>query len=238
MGLMGLTLLTTALFYLVFKIFLPFEEAQTGAFITGFVVGGSMLASAAFNYFSTTANGSSYLTLPASSFEKWLCAILIVGVLFPGIFLLLFRVLDLTIIHLYHSGLDPKDPFYREKYQAVNLFPFDGFVASKVYIMFLNSTALMLIGSLYFNKNNFIKCALIACILFIGGHFLNGGIAGLFFTSIDKALPYYAVFITVGKEFGKIMLPAYASKTVDFLLYIFPLTLWGVTWLRLKEKEF
>ncbi len=97
----------------------------------------------------------------------------------------------------------------------------------------------MLIGSLYFNKAAFIKVALIFCTLYIGGTFLNYLMAKSLFAEIDKALPYYCVFIPAGKDFGKVLLPGYASKAVDIgLLYIIPAILWLVTYIRLREKEF
>jgi hypothetical protein len=59
------------------------------------------------------------------------------------------------------------------------------------------------------------------------------------FDTVDRALPYYCVFIPVGKEFGKVLLPAYASAAVDIgLLYVVPAILWLVTYTRLREKEF
>ncbi|MGI8636650.1 MAG: hypothetical protein ACR2KZ_14735, partial [Segetibacter sp.] len=192
-----------------------------------------------FNYFTSNAGGSSYLTLPASHFEKWLCAVLITGVLFTTVFLAFYRIIDLTFVTMYHTALDPKSPFYKQMYEAVQVLPYDGFVASKTYMMFVNFTTAMLVGALYFNKAAFIKVSLIVCGLFIAGSYLNYYIAKAVFDNVDKALPYYAVFLTVGKEFGKVILPAYASKAVDIcILYIVPAVLLATSYIRLREKEF
>ncbi len=238
-GLTGLTLIFLLLMYAVCRYLINWDVAQNGSFMLGFVGGGSFLASFVINYFSSNASGSSYLTLPASHFEKWLCAILISGILFTIIFLVFYRIIDTTFVALYHRGLDPKGPFYKEMYEAVNTFPYDGFVALQTYKMYLNFAGAMLIGTLYFNKGAFIKVALIICGLFIGTYFLNGFMAKMLFDSVDRALPFNGVFISVGKEFGKIELPSYASKAVNIcILYIVPAILWVGAYVRLREKEF
>ena len=59
-----------------------FEVAQNAAFLMGLIGGGCFLASFVYSHFSSNASGSSYLTLPASHFEKWLCGVIITGVLY------------------------------------------------------------------------------------------------------------------------------------------------------------
>lgn len=238
-GLLSLTLLISLLLYVILKTILGFEEGQNASFIFGLVGGGTFLASFVFNYFSSNARGSSYLTLPASHFEKWLCGVIITGILFTLLFLVFYRIMDSTLVRLYLNGLDPKDPYFQEKFDAVHPFPLNGFVAGKTYMMFLNFSTAMLIGSLYFNKAAFIKVALIICALYIGGNFLNYYMAKAIFGTIEKALPFYCVFIPVGNSFGKVLLPDYASKAVDIcLLYMTPAILCIATYIRLREKEF
>jgi hypothetical protein len=236
-GFTVMTLVLTALIYIISKPVIGFEEAQNLAFVLGFIGGGGLLSSFAFNYFSSHAYGSSYLTLPASTLEKWLVGILIV-IGFAIVFLVFFKALDYTLVEIYRNTLDIADPYYKERYDAVQLLPLNGFVASKLYIMYVNVAGLMLLGSLYFNKSGFIKCALIACGLFIVVHLLNQFISTLFIESTSRALPYYGVFVAVGKEEGKVLLPDYASLGVDILLYLIPLILWFTAWIRLREKEF
>lgn len=238
-GLPGLTMIAVLLIYAILKTLIGYEEAQNVSFIFGLLGGGAFLGSLVFGYFSSGASGTSFLTLPASGFEKWLCAVLITGVLFTGLFVAFFHFTDVAFVHLYRNGLDKKSPFYLEQYDAVQTFVLNGFVAGKTYIMFVNFTGAMLVGSLYFNKVSFIKVALIICGLFIGGHALNYLIAKVVFDSIDKALPYYCVFIAVGNSFGKVELPAGGSMAVDICTkYIVPAILWIVAYIRLREKEF
>ncbi len=240
LGLIGLILLIDLLLYMVgTNIKIVWDAVQELTFILGFVGGGCFLAAFVFNYFSSNAGGSSYLTLPASSFEKWLCGVLISGVIFTLIFLVFYRIMDTTFVGIYHKSLDPKGPFYKEMYEHVHVFPYDGFIAITAYRMFVNFTTAMLVGALYFNKAAFIKVALIVCGLFIVGTYLNFYIAKVFFDNVDRALPYYGVFIPVGNDFGKVLLPSYGSKAVDIcILYIVPAVLLVTAYVRLREKEF
>lgn len=239
-GLIGLILLIDLLCYAIgINIKMVWDAVQELTFCYGFIGGGCFLASFVFNYFSSNARGASYLTLPASSFEKWLCGVLITVVLYTIIFLVFYRIMDTTFVGLYHKSLDPKNSFYKELYEHVNIFPYNGFVASASYKMFVNFTGAMLVGALYFNKAAFIKVALIVCGLFISAFFLNNMMANAFFNNVNKGVPFYFVLINMGKEFGKIELPLYASKAVDIcILYIIPAVLLMTAYIRLREKEF
>ncbi|MEO7767021.1 MAG: hypothetical protein ABIS01_06325 [Ferruginibacter sp.] len=240
--LVGLLVLTMALDLLVYafcKVTGGFEVAQNGAFLLGLIGGGCIMASTVYNHFSTNAGGSSFLTLPASHFEKWLCGIIITGILYVGLFLLFFRAMDIVFISIYHRGLDPQGPFFKDMYDAVQLFPFNGFVAGKSFIMFLNFVGAMLVGSFYFNKVPFIKVALIVSGFCFGIVLLNLLIANLFFSKVNNAFPFFFVWITVGKETGRLELPENTLKTINMVFqYILPAILWGLAFLRLKEKEF
>src|SRR6185312_2498988 len=89
-GLTALLLALSLILYSVIKTFGGFGPAQNITFIWGLAGGGFFLASFVFGYFSSYSMGSTFLTLPASNFEKWLCGVLIAGVFYPIIFLLFF----------------------------------------------------------------------------------------------------------------------------------------------------
>ncbi len=222
-GLTLLSIIAVLIIYVLFKNLVGYEEMQNLSFLLGLIGGGTVLASNIFGHFSSGAEGISFLTLPASAFEKWLSALLINGVLYTATFILIFHLADLAIVHQYHSSLDPKSPFYQTRYDAVRTFELTGFVAAKGYIMFVNFTGAMVVGSLYFNKVAFIKVALIACGLFIGAHLLDQVFAKAIFDKVDKALPYYCVFIPVGDSFGKVELSAGGARLVDTIIkFILP----------------
>ena len=225
--------------YAVAKSLIGFNGAQNLAFIWGLIGGSFFLASFVFNYFSSNAIGSSYLTLPASQLEKWLCGILIAGVLYPIIFLLFYRMMDASFVYLFHKSLDPAGPFYKQQYESVNIFSFNGIIAWKVYPMFLFSVSAMLVGSLYFNKVSFIKVSLVICVLLIGSYALNWGFAKMHFSSINDASIFDHVTIPIGNEDGSIILPERASNIfINTWNYVFPAILFVTSFIRLREKEF
>jgi len=238
-GFTGLLLALVLILYVAAKILGGFNAAQNLTFIWGLPGGSFFLASFVFGYFSSNASGSSFLTLPASHFEKWLCGVLIAGVFYPVIFLLFYRVMDGSFVAIYHHSLDPSSSFYKQQYESVYPFDLNGFVAWKVYPMFLFLTGAMLVGSLYFNKVAFIKTAIALCILCIGVFGLNWLMASMLFGHINDAGPFNRVAIPVGKEEGHIELPSGVVNIFNYgIWYILPPILWLLAFTRLREKEF
>jgi hypothetical protein len=239
-GFTGLLIALTLILYAVAKAGMGYSPAQNLTFIWGLTGGSFFMASFVFSYFSSNALGSSYLTLPASHFEKWLCGFLIAGILYPLIFLISYRIIDSSFVYLFHEGLDPNAPFYKERYASVNIFSFDGIIAWKVYPMFLFSVSAMLVGSLYFNKAGFIKVSLVICTLLIGAYLLNHAFARLIFgMPVVDAWPFNYVMIPVGASEGSVMLPEEISGIVfKTISYVFPAILFVTSFIRLREKEF
>lgn len=238
-GFTGLIFLFILILYYIMKTFASFQAAQNISFLWGLVGGDFILTSFMFNYFNSTASGSSYLTLPVSNFERWLCAIVIAGILYPLIFMAFYRIMDAGFVAAYHNSLDPNGPFYKIRYDAVYLFPFNGFLARQCYPMYLVLSGMMLVGSLYFNKVALVKVALAICILFFGIYGLNYLFASLMFNNIDDAFPFQHVAILVGKEVGSVELPKNVHDPIwYFMNFGLPVVLWGVAFIRLREKEF
>lgn len=238
-GLIGLLLTLSLILYSVIKTFGGFGPAQNITFIWGLAGGGCFLTSFGFAYFSSNAMGSSFLTLPASHFEKWLCGVLIAGVFYPVIFLLFFRLIDSSFVSVYHSTLDPAGPFYKQLYQSVYIFDFNGLVAWKVYPMYGFLAGSMLVGSLYFNKLAFIKTAIGISILILGVIGINWLVAIILFGPINSAAPFNSVTIPAGKDEGSIELPAGIVNIINnSVWYVLPPVLWLLAFTRLREKEF
>src|ERR1700693_5493341 len=97
-GFTALLLALVLILYVVAKTLSGFSAAQNLTFIWGLPGGSFFLASFVFGYFSSNAGGSSFLTLPASQFEKWLTGVLIAGILYPLIFLIFYRVIDSSFV--------------------------------------------------------------------------------------------------------------------------------------------
>lgn len=238
LGLLSVTLTITLLTYAIVQSMAGITKGQLSAFVIGFLLGGSFIASSVFGYFSSNSSGSSFLMLPASHFEKWTCGILIAGVLFTSIYLGFYRLIDILFVNNYHNNLDVNNPNYQTLFNAVEVFPFSNAIAKMIYVLFVNISGAMLVGSLFYNKVSYIKTALIVCAIVIGSYFLNLLVAHLFFNNIDMAVPFRNNFLRVDKEIGIIDLPPFALKLFNiFITYIIPCTLWLTAYVRLKEKE-
>ncbi len=238
-GVIALLLILSFILYVAVKKLAGFSAAQNLTFIWGLSGGSFFLASFVFGYFSTNASGSSYLTLPVSYFEKWLCGILIAGILYPVIFLLFYHLMDMGFVAAYHNSLDTTSVFYKQQYDSVYTFDLNGIIAWKVYAMFLLLTGAMLTGALYFNKTAFIKTGITICIVFLILFGLNWFIATMLFGSINDASPYDHVTLAVGKEQGTLILPSNVERFFHYSAsFVIPAVLWLLPLIRLREKEF
>jgi hypothetical protein len=233
-----LTLCATLAIYSLMLYFVGWNPAQNSSFILGYVGGGVFLASVVFGYFSTNANGSAYLTLPASYLEKWLCGVMIAGVLFSCIFFLFYRVMDASFVSVYHNGLDKNNPQYKIIYDYVHVYTFDSNMVWQSTSLYLNFVGAILVGSLYFNRVSTIKVALIYGAIIGMVYFLNLLLAHILFNNVDDAIPFNNVFIKAGTGAGTIELPHLAYQAVGISwFYIIPGILWITAGVRLKEKE-
>ena len=238
-GFTGLIFLFILIVYYILKTFVNFHVAQNLSFLWGLVGGDFILTSFVFNHFSSTASGSSYLTLLVSKFERWLGAVLIAGILYPVVFLIFYRIMDAGFVAAFHSSLDPTNRFYKITYDSVYLLSLNGNLARQCYPMFLVYSGMMLIGSLYFNKVALIKVASVICILVFSIFGLNYLFAFLIFKNVHDAFPFLSVAISVGKETGSLELPKIVHDTIwKFITFALPVILWGVALIRLREKEF
>jgi hypothetical protein len=238
-GFTGLLLALTFILYVAAKTLAGFSAAQNLTFIWGLSGGSFFLSSCVFGYFTSNACGSSFLTLPASHFEKWLSALLIAAVAYPIIFLLFYRVIDSSFVQLYHDSLDTTGPFYKQQFESVYVFPFDGIIAWKVYPIFLFLTASMLLGALYFNKVVFVKVSICVCSLVMVIFGLNWLTGSIIFGKINDAGLFHQITIPAGQQEGTIELPADLRKLFYYTLaYLFPTILVLLSYTRLREKEF
>ena len=253
-GIVVLNLVVVLLMYAFLRNIIGWPAAQNLSFIWGFVFGGCYLSAAVFNYFSTNAGGSSYLTLPASHFEKWLCGILITWVLYVIAFLIYYKAMDTIFVGYYHRQLNPLEVDYQGKVEAVQTFDYGGHVARNVYLLFGNLTAAMFVGSLYFNKISFVKTGLVICAAMVFFYGLNLGIAHAMFSNVADAFPFSHVAIGLPShtefnevamavrpktEEGSIGLPSPFVDIYTFSIrYVVTSTLCIAAFIRLKEKEF
>ena len=234
-GAPGLIFALVGIIYFICKSIIGFGPAQNISFIWGLAGGGCFYASFMFNYFSSNAMGSSFLTLPVSALEKWIFAVLVAGIFYPLLFLIFFRTIDVGFVAWYHHGLDQGNPMYKRLYDDVFLFSLTGRIAIKVYSLFLLLSGV----ALYFNKVSFLKTAIAFCLVMVAIFGLNWLMAKLMFGQINDAAPFNHVSVPMGKEEGSIELPENWYKVSFVTLdWIIPVIFWTLTYIRLREKEF
>jgi hypothetical protein len=238
LGLIALMLTITLAIFSISVYFGSWNGGHAQAFIWGYVGGGIILASVIFSYFNTNASGSAYLVLPASAFEKWLCGVLIAGVLFTCLFLAFYRLMDICFVTFYHSSLDKNTPHYQELYEMSQVYDFGGRIPKSGYTMFLNFAGAMLLGSLYFNRANLVKTALLVAGFLAGMLFLNYGIAKMLIPHLSSASPFSDAGLKFGNDYRMLWMPESGKKAIDILLqYLIPAILWITAYIRLREKE-
>lgn len=239
LGTIGLCITVTFIIYAMTRLLQGIEVAQNAAFEIGLAMGGPIVASIVFGYFSNNATGSSFLTLPASVLEKWLSGILITGVIYFFLFLFAFRMIDLLFVAQYHHNLDPHLPYYKEQYEAVHILSYTELVASGTYMLFFNFSGIVMLGALFFNKAAFIKTALIICCVAVGSFLLNLLVVSLLIKNTQIAFPFSIVWIWVGNQRAPLELPSESAEKIKFIFrFVLPAIFWGLSLLRLKEKEF
>ncbi len=239
LGTIGLCLAVTFIIYALTLLLQGIVVAQNAAFETGLVVGGPLIASIVFGYFNNNATGASFLTLPASLLEKWLSGVLITGVVYFFLFLLCFRIIDLAFVAQYHHNLDPHLPYYKEIYEDVHILSYTEFFANGTYLLFFNFSGIVMLGSLFFNKASFVKTALIICSVIAGSFLLNLLTVSLLIKNTQIAFPFSIVWIWVGADRASLELPPESAEKVKFIFrFVLPAIFWGLSLLRLKEKEF
>lgn len=254
LGIFALDFTLVFLLYAFLRDILGWGPTQNVTFFWGLSFGGCYLSAALFNYFSSNANGSSYLTLPCSALEKWLTAIIIVIVLYTCLFLLFYKGMDSAFVNYYHHQLNPKEVNYLSKLESVQPFNLKGHVAEMSFYVYGILVSSMLVGSLYFNKLSFVKTGLVLCAIWGVFFVFNLGVANLFFKNVGDAFPFFRVSINlpsaevtedikvairpVNGEASVLLPEPYHGIVLSTLHYFLAILLCIVAYIRLREKEF
>ena len=211
---------------------------QREALSMGLTLGGGYLGGIIFSNFSENAQGYNYLTLPTSSFEKWLNGLTIMT-LFTVLFLVFFRILDTIYVTNYHNSLATIEPrLYDQFYKNASVLPFDSHSLIFIYKIYFILTSFMALVSLYFNKNAVVKGTLLFFCLFITSWFGNGIIAKLILGSDFTKASYFYSASKLDYDSFVIMPENWLQIINPFFLIGLPAILWLVALIRLREKEF
>nr|WP_297788839.1 hypothetical protein [uncultured Allomuricauda sp.] len=201
---------------------------QNGVFVIGLFIAGGVFSNTMFGEFSSPQSGMWLLSIPAKASEKVVSSIIISTVFFLIIYVITFYIADFFYL-LFAGTLN---------FEAI-LNPFEnGFY--QFFFIYLIFNGLMLLGSIIFNKNSLIKMLLTIAVLFILLNYLNGFILSFLIpeATIVSSIAFDSFLFSHYGENVKVFLSDNINfYSALFVRIIFPIALWVLVWLKLKEKE-
>lgn len=216
---------------------LEHEIQQITYFLSLFAVG-TFYASQYFRDLGSRSKGINFLLVPASAFEKLLCALLYSVVLFFVVFTTVFYLVDVLMVTISNT-------FVKTDTRVANVFNvvflrFNGDSIVRLLFVFFSIQSVFLLGSVYFRKYSFIKTIISG---FVGFFIL----ACLVFFLFDFLLPkgeYQSGFLASyrvhidGVNDRLVEVPRWIGKVFSFLvMYAMAPFLWLVSYYRLREKQ-
>lgn len=195
-------------------------------------LGGSLYTSSVFTSYASPSTGIAALMIPASTIEKFLSTLLL-NLLFIIPFLFFFLELHFATLNYANSKL-PADSY---KYH-----PLSNDVIQYICYTYALAQGLIFLGSIYFTKASYIKSAASGIAIYIIIGVLQIILANAITVKFDKVVTFPFTgwqLWNFGKDFKYFQI----NYPANFLIftYIFPvlilLSLWFITFLRLKEKE-
>lgn len=198
--------------------------------------GGSLYTGLAFSQYGPRDKGMAALMVPASRLEKFLTP-LVLNLLFIVPFMVLFLVLEDWTIDYANAKLSTTSPWetYRKLPESML------FYLTSLYMII---QGVVFLGSLYFTKSSYVKTATTFFIIFLAFVAANLGIVHFL---VGDANPSSIVAFPFWGWEVLYYLPSYHSYQVSYfkdiqnLMYLLPIlitiSLWYITYVRLKEKE-
>lgn len=207
-------------------------EGQAAIYLSGLFLTAPIFAARYFQLMSKRESALIILMRPASVFEKWLLAFLVVALLYPVIYTLAFYICDIPAwliaqakaqIILTDNNTEKYDP---EKYELFFVLKHVENIGVQVEIA-LSLTVLQsfaVLGSLYFRAYPFIKTILFAFFILLVSIFITI----LFNSRTDSIFDYWSS----GRSLSGLQQFMY-----PFMWISLPMLLWLSCFFALKERE-
>ncbi|MCF0057101.1 hypothetical protein [Dyadobacter sp. CY356] len=195
-------------------------------------LGSSLYTSSVFTSYASPSTGIAALMIPASTIEKFLSALLL-NLLFIIPLLLLFLELHYSTLNYANSKLPSGSYQYH---------PLSNDLIQYICYSYMLIQGSIFLGSIYFTKASYIKSA--ACVIgtYVVVAILQITLANIMTGNFDKLVTFPFTgwqLWNFGKDFKYFQISY--PDTFQPYLYIFPafvlLSLWFISYLRLKEKE-
>jgi len=192
--------------------------------------GGLVFTSVIFYEFNDQTGTHHYLSLPASTFEKFLSKWLITAVLFPIVASLLFWVYTKIGDAIYFNYDSESD------YIPWKLTDWWSIFFLKIYIVYQST---FLIGAIVFQKYTFFKTSVIHWIIGIASAIIGAILFRIIFADMFDGLypPTEYLDMQTSDEVIHFMENKFLSILEFALWFLVPPIMWAVGFFKLKEKE-
>lgn len=217
------------------------EDVQLITFFLFLFTIGSFYASQFFRHLGSREKGSAFLLVPASAFEKLLCSLVYVVLLFTLVFVGIFYLVDMLLLAI--ANALPQSEGIPDAEVAnvfsVNLFQIETTYNINLLLFFFAVQSAFLLGSVYFRKFSFVKTVIagfVGCFLiFLLMYFFNESV----FPDGELILgPMTAYRVHIdGIKDHVVQVPSWVSYAMLAGLYAIAPFGWLVTYYRLKEKQ-
>jgi hypothetical protein len=211
----------------------------------GLLFGGSIFAASFYSFFNNKAKGIQFLNLPSSQGEKLSLSFLFTQILFFATFIFVFFLVDRIMCAFYtafHTLPPDVRPEQMARFTAVPMDFTNGLSrASLILAITLSSVAHF--GSLCFEKNAFIKTAMIVMAIATGILYLNNGFIQSIIPEESNAYgEFYIDMIRIEGDISTSMRIVKLPENWDNFIYWFLpgliyVLFWTASFFKLKEKQ-
>ena len=207
----------------------PDPGFQTACFVMLLLISGTLFTSTIFSDYGTKNKAIPAITLPASTFEKymvgWLFSYPIFLVIYTGVFFLILFILG-------NLGHWPQAEF-----QYMTLRQPDMYIVLVIYSVL---HAVTIFGAIFFNKLHFIKTGFSFfsgyALLLIFNTLILKTITGL--KLVKLAFPFGFLNFDIGGRFYSIdTIPGATNILILVVIFLASAMIWVAAYFRLKEKQ-
>lgn len=207
----------------------PDTGLQTAVFVILMLTSGTIFTSTVFSDFGDKGKAIASITLPATTFEKFM-----VGWLYSYPIFMLFYT---TVFYLVLIGLGSTGHWRPDQHFVMLSLRQDGMLIVLVIYSVLHAIAIF--GAILFKKLQFIKTGFAffigyAVIMILNTLFLKA-ITGL--NVIKLAIPYGFLNFDVGNKYYSVSAKGPTSLSTIVILLLIVILIWIAAYFRLKEKQ-
>jgi hypothetical protein len=223
------------------------DNMQLITYFVGLFLTGCLYASLVFSELSEGPKAMHYLLAPASLLEKLLSAILYGVILFFISYTVVFYAVDFIMVKVGNgvaqAVMEREHRPFNHPTEVINVFMAKdrNGVNLNFYLLliYFGIQSIFLLGSIYFEKYQYIKTLVSGLIVFLVLVFFMHKVLGSFMPDggFFKPFTVYRIFDHQKGELS-VQLPEWFSMIMLFLIkYALAPCLWVVAYFRLKEKE-